>query len=93
MEACHEDDDRTNNRLSNLRWDTPKANAADRDRNGKHPHGEQSARAKITEAIVAHPSADHATGNFTLKQLSAKYGPHFTQISNIVRRKQSAHVA
>lgn len=30
QEACHADSDRTNNRLSNLRWDTTKANAADR---------------------------------------------------------------
>ena len=92
MEGCHRDDDRANNRLANLRWDTPKANAADRERNGKHPHGEESKRAKITDDVVRAIRADHATGKFTLKQLSAKYGPHFTQISNIVRRKQWAHV-
>jgi hypothetical protein len=30
MEACHNDSDRTNNALSNLRWDTPNNNWADR---------------------------------------------------------------
>jgi len=33
MEACHADDDPDNNHLSNLRWDYPAANIADRMRN------------------------------------------------------------
>jgi hypothetical protein len=33
MEACHWDDVPSNNRLSNLRWDTKAANAADKIRN------------------------------------------------------------
>jgi HNH endonuclease/NUMOD4 motif len=33
MECCHENDVATDNRLSNLRYDTPTANAADRARN------------------------------------------------------------
>ena len=44
-EACHNDGNQRNNRLDNLRWDTPKANAADRIRaryeaesRRKHPH-------------------------------------------------------
>ena len=36
MECCHEDGVRTNNRLSNLRWDTRKANHADAIRHGTH---------------------------------------------------------
>lgn len=34
MEACHLDDDPTNNHLSNLRWDTRSGNLRDRYRNG-----------------------------------------------------------
>lgn len=34
MEACHWDDDHTNNRLDNLRWDTRVNNYRDRERNG-----------------------------------------------------------
>lgn len=34
--ACHCDGDRTNNRLSNLRWDTPASNNADTVRHGTH---------------------------------------------------------
>lgn len=38
MEACHYDDDSANNRLVNLRWDTRRANHADRTRNGGSPN-------------------------------------------------------
>lgn len=36
MEGCHADDDRTNNRLDNLRWDTKSENVLDQVRNGIH---------------------------------------------------------
>lgn len=47
FEACHNDGDPANNRLSNLRWDTRSANTRDRVRHGTHqmsnrthcPHG------------------------------------------------------
>jgi hypothetical protein len=37
MECCHTDGDKTNNALSNLRWDTKKANELDAIRIGKRP--------------------------------------------------------
>jgi hypothetical protein len=36
LQACHFDDNPTNNHLSNLRWDTPSANMYDKVRNGHH---------------------------------------------------------
>lgn len=36
QEACHFDDDKANNRLDNLRWDTRSENLHDMVRNGKH---------------------------------------------------------
>lgn len=36
FECCHHDDDKTNNHLSNLRWDTRSANLYDRIRNRRH---------------------------------------------------------
>lgn len=35
-ECCHEDDDKANNDLSNLRWGTRSSNLYDRIRNGRH---------------------------------------------------------
>ena len=34
MEGCHEDNDKTNNRLDNLRWDTRPGNHSDKARHG-----------------------------------------------------------
>jgi hypothetical protein len=42
MEACHHDDDRRNNRLANLRWDTRRANQQDKLRNGRNPNAAQT---------------------------------------------------
>ncbi len=54
MESCHYDGDRTNNVLSNLRWDTRKANIEDRARHGRMnmPNGSRHFRAKLTEADI-----------------------------------------
>lgn len=50
--ACHEDDDPSNNTLTNLRWDTQAANIADSWRNGKQGPGLASPRAKLVEAQI-----------------------------------------
>jgi len=36
MEGCHNNGDKDNNRLSNLRWDTPSSNSLDLVRHGTH---------------------------------------------------------
>ena len=36
-DGCHWDDNKTDNRLFNLRWDTKSANERDKVRNGRHP--------------------------------------------------------
>jgi len=43
MECCHNDGDPTNNVVTNLRWDTPSANARDRVRHGRHEQAEKTA--------------------------------------------------
>jgi hypothetical protein len=52
QEACHYNDIKTDNRLANLRWDTRKANAADRRRNGINE------RLNRTHCPRQHPLAD-----------------------------------
>jgi hypothetical protein len=52
MEACHGDGDRTNNDLSNLRWDTHFANEQDKRAHGGTPAGERNGMARLTRARV-----------------------------------------
>lgn len=55
MECCHHDGNKLNNRLDNIRWDTPKANAADTIRLGRQPNlrGSRNGRALLDEPKVA----------------------------------------
>jgi len=52
MQCCHNNGNRADNRLTNLRWDTPKSNSADRHKHGTVPFGARSGRAKLTEKQV-----------------------------------------
>ena len=52
-EACHfPDRDPSNNRLSNLRWDTKSSNQGDRVAHGTSNHGTRNGAAKLTSAEV-----------------------------------------
>jgi len=42
MQACHSDGNRANPSLDNLRWDTPKANVADRRAHGTYQYGRRN---------------------------------------------------
>ncbi|XZE33677.1 HNH endonuclease [Pirellulaceae bacterium SH501] len=51
-EACHNDGNRKNNVLQNLRWDTPEANGCDKRLHGTIARGSRNSSAKITERDV-----------------------------------------
>lgn len=51
-QAAHNDGDKTNNRLENLRWATPKDNSADKIAHGTLCWGVGHGRAKLSEADV-----------------------------------------
>jgi hypothetical protein len=53
MEGCHDDGDRQNNQLANLRWDTRLANADDRRKHGTKLLGSKYPTAKLTEETAA----------------------------------------
>jgi hypothetical protein len=54
MQACHCDGDRQNNKASNLRWDTIKANHADKRMHGTSNCGDRHPFSKLnTDAVIA----------------------------------------
>ena len=58
MDACHNDGDRLNDRLENLRWDTSSENGRDTVRHGKHPWARRTHCS--SGHVLAHPNLDPA---------------------------------
>ena len=92
MEGCHADDNKLNNKLSNLRWDTHKANAQDALRNGLMA---VTANAKLTNAQVRQIRREYRPGAFgtrfgegpcpgSLRWLANKYGVSGTAIRGVI---------
>lgn len=84
MQACHNDDDPANNRLANLRWDTPKGNHADMLRRGTHARGERQGSAKLTRNDVQMI----LNSKTPAKEIAREYGIHWSHVYKIRSRKK-----
>jgi hypothetical protein len=84
MEACHRDRDVTNNHISNLRWDTPKANAADRRRHKTQP-------TRLVESDVQEIRA--LFGIVSQRKIGLYYGVSAGAISGVVYHTNWAWLA
>jgi hypothetical protein len=86
MEACHNNGDPSDNRLQNLRWDTPKNNHADRKIHGTLVNGEKHYKAKLNEMQVRVIRRCIELG--MIQQVVADiFGTSQCQVSDIIRRK------
>lgn len=91
MERCHNDGNRQNNRLSNLRYDTSAGNHADRRDHGTLPFGSAIPWAKLDEDSVRFIRSACACGQ-KQKDLAKQFGVHPSVISAAVTRRKWAHV-
>lgn len=82
LEVCHGNDVKTNNVATNLRWDTRKANAADKVVNGRSASGSRNGRARLNEAQVAEIKLKLAAGAVR-NHLRKEYGVSFQTIERI----------
>ena len=88
MHCLHNDDDKTNDRASNLRWGTNGDNVRDAFRNGLHfRKGEKNGRAILTEDDSLLIKQEYALGGCTQTDLANKYGVGQTQISRVISGK------
>lgn len=92
MQACHNDGNPANNALSNLRWDSVKANRADARRHGTMSRGSRHHMAKFTEDEVREVRNLVAAG-VTQLSLAKRFGVKASVICNMVKRKTWKHVA
>lgn len=87
-QCCHNNGRKTDNRKSNLRYDTPQNNHADKVHHGTTNRGERSATAKLTVAIVKQVRRDARRQ----ADIAADVGVSQTMISRIKLRKAWAHI-
>ena len=88
MEVCHNDGDRANNKLENLRYDTRKANHADKRVHGTLRVGDNCPASKLTaeQVLAIRASPDSAV------ELSGQFGVTVHNIYAILRRKSWRHL-
>lgn len=91
MQCCHNDGNAENNRLDNLRWDTPLANSADSIRHGAMRRGSQHGIAKLDEERVAEIKRLRRDGQF-IKALAKQFDVSVGTVCNIVNGKVWKHV-
>ena len=91
MQGCHNDGNPANNLLSNLRWDTPKGNHADKRKHGTLLIGERNNLAKLTPAniITIRERARHGDLG---KDIAADFGVTPSNISSILSGKTWGHI-
>ncbi len=88
MEVCHFDGNRANNAVSNLRYDTRKANHADKRRHGTLMVGEDAPSARLcTSDVLAIRSSGRRPS-----ELAEEYGVTVGNIYAILSRRSWRHV-
>lgn len=92
MEVCHQDGNRANPRLDNLRYDTHVANVGDKKRHGTQTRGEAHPRAILTDAQVHEIRAHAAEKILAQSEIGAMYGVRREQISGIHTRRLWSHL-
>jgi Spy/CpxP family protein refolding chaperone len=95
MEACHKDGTRSNNSLTNLRWDTKSANSQDSIRHGTHmgltQKGMAQPNSKLTDQQVLKIRALYTHGHLQ-KDIAKMFNVHQVTISEITLRKHWTHI-
>lgn len=84
-DACHNDGNRLNNVLTNLRWATRKENMADARAHGTDCHGERHPFARLTWATVREIRKLWWNNSFTQQQIADCVGATKSQVGDITR--------
>lgn len=86
MYGLHNNGDRTDNRLENLRWGTPQENADDKVKHGNSLKGELNPKAKLNKLKVRVIRHAYDIG-MTQTKLAEIFNVNQTQISKVILRQ------
>lgn len=89
MFGCHNDGNPTNNRLDNLRWDTPLGNSRDAIKHGVLAIGDRVHGAVLTEQDVREIRSDHRSSS----EIAPEYGVSKWAVWQVRSRRRWKHVA
>lgn len=90
-EACHEDGNRKNNQIANLRWDTKQGNMVDRNRHGNTLHGTRNHQTKLRDADILAIRQLCQDGK-TQREIARMFGICQATVKNIHRGYYWRHV-
>lgn len=92
MEACHNNGNPADNRIENLRWDTRKANNADKIRHGRSLRGSENNLAKLCAGDIDRVR-DLSRFGITGRNIAAHFSVTPANISSILKGKTWAHIS
>lgn len=84
--VCHCDSNPSNNRASNLRWDTAQGNMDDMVAAGRAPWGARSGQAVLTDEIVRAARDRWVPRRVTIPMLAEEYGVNASTLKNALSK-------
>lgn len=92
--GCHNDGDKANNRLSNLRWGSPEENEKDKTAHGTKAIGRRNGAVRLTVEQVSEIRIAKASGNrvWGCKALARKFGVDRATVSDVADRLNWKHI-
>lgn len=91
LQSRHNDGNKLNNRITNLRYDTPKSNCADKAIHGTNNLGENNGSSKLALSTVKEIRDTYAKGELSQRKLAKKYKVCQTTIGKIIRNENWQH--
>jgi hypothetical protein len=88
QECRHKDGDKSDNRLSEIKWGTPMENYRDRIRHNtqtRHNKGELNGSAILTTAKASEIRRKYAVGDMSYAMLGREFGVSAATIANVIR--------
>jgi len=94
MYVCHNDGNKLNNLVNNLRYDTPEGNWKDRINHGDDVVGENNGRSKLSETDVMYIRNNFrkTKNNSNALELAKKFGVSRTHIYHVVKGHLWTHL-